>query len=462
MRILVVDDERSIRFSLAELLEEAGHQVREAEHAPAALAALEAAPADLVLSDLTMPAMDGMALLAEVRSRHPEALFVLMTAHGDERTAVRALKEGAFHYVPKPFDNDEIRAVVLRARELLALRTENARLREELAGEFRGMVGDSPGLREVVRVVRRAAPTDATVLITGESGTGKELVARAIHEESRRRGRPFIAVNCAALPGELVERELFGNVRGAFTGADRDSEGLVEAADGGTLFLDEVGDLALPAQSKLLRVLEERRLTRLGATRPRDVDVRVVAATHRPLERMSAEGTFRDDLLYRLRVITIAVPPLRERREDVIPLALHLLSVFAARYGRPVRDLSAGARRLLLSYDWPGNVRELRNALERAVVLAEGDTIDARDLPPQLAEARAPVGPVEAALADLPLAEARARAMEAFDRRFIAAALERHGGNVSAAARALCVHRQSLQKMLRRLEIERAPGAPDG
>jgi DNA-binding NtrC family response regulator len=463
MKILVVDDERAIRFSLVELLEDDGHEVREAEHAPAALAALEQAPADLVLSDLTMPAMDGLALLEEVRARHPDSLFVLVTAHGDERTAVRALREGAYDYVPKPFDNEEIRALVRRAREVLSLRAENARLRQELAGEFRGLIGDSPALRETVRVIRRAAPTEATVLITGESGTGKELVARALHDESRRRAGPFVALNCSALPGELVERELFGHVRGAFTGADRDAEGLFEAADGGTLFLDEVGDLAPAAQAKLLRALEERQVTRLGSTKPIRVDVRVVAATNRPLEAMAASGAFRDDLLYRLRVIPLHLAPLRERREDVVPIALHFLAHFAERYGRPARGFADGARRRLLSYDWPGNVRELRNAVERAVVMAEADEIGAGDLPPQMAESRAPVGPVDAALADLPFAEARERATDAWERRFLEAALERHGGNVSATARALDLHRQSLQKRLRALGLTReAPGDAPG
>ena len=451
MRILVVDDERSIRFSLTELLEDEGHEVREAEHAPAALAALDEAPSDLVISDLSMPTMSGLQLLEEVRARHPQSLFVLMTAHGDERTAVRALREGAYDYIPKPFDNEEIRALARRAREVLALRSENQRLRAELAGSFHGMIGDSPALREVLRVVRRAGPTDATVLITGESGTGKEVVARALHAESRRKGGPFIAINCSALPGELIESELFGHLKGAFTGADRDREGLFEAAHGGTLFLDEVGDLAAPAQAKLLRVLEERQVTRLGGSRSVPVDVRVVAATNRPLERMSAEGSFREDLLYRLRVIGLHIPPLRERREDIPAIAVHFLAGFAARHGRPTRALSDAARRVLLAHDWPGNVRELRNAVERAVVLAEGETIDAADLPPGL-DTRAPLRPVDAALADLPWAEARARALDAWERDFLAAALERHGGNVSRTAQSLGIHRQSLQKRLRQLE----------
>jgi DNA-binding NtrC family response regulator len=460
MRILVVDDERAIRFSLGELLGSDGHAVREAEHAPAALSLLEEEPADLVVSDLSMPAMDGIALLEEVKARHPGTLFVLMTAHGDERTAVRALREGAYDYVPKPFDNEEIRALVRRAQELLALRVENARLREELAGEFRGLIGDAPELREVVRLIRRAAPTDATILVTGESGTGKELVSRAVHAESARASGPFVAVNCSALPGELVERELFGHVRGAFTGADRDAPGLFEAADGGTLFLDEVGDLALPAQAKLLRVLEDRTVTRLGSVQPVKVDVRLVSATNRPLEGLVEERSFREDLLYRLRVVTIHVPPLRERRDDIIPLTLHFVADLSTRYGRPVRGVDPAARRRLVAYDWPGNVRELANVLARAVVMAEGEEIGVADLPAYLSGSRASLAPDDAALAGLTFAEARDRAAEAWEWRFLQAALERHGGNVSATARALGLHRQSLQKRLRAL----GPGsaAPTG
>ncbi|MEX2283614.1 MAG: sigma-54 dependent transcriptional regulator [Gemmatimonadota bacterium] len=287
MRILIVDDEPAIRFSLGELLESDGHDVSCAEHAPAALALLEAQPIDLVISDLTMPAMNGLQLLEEIRSRLTGVVFVLMTAHGDERTAVRALKQGAYDYIPKPFDNDEVRATVARVREVLALRAENARLRTELAGRLGGLIGSAPAMTEVFRIVRRAAPSDATVLVTGESGTGKELLARAIHAESKRRNGPFIAVNCSALPGELIESELFGHVKGAYTGADRDRVGLFEAAEGGTLFLDEIGDLAPAAQAKVLRALEARVVTAVGSTRERAIDVRVIAATHRDLDRMA-------------------------------------------------------------------------------------------------------------------------------------------------------------------------------
>ncbi len=454
MRILVADDEAAVRFSLRELLEDAGHEVREAEDGLAALATLEAAPADLVVSDLRMPGLDGLGLLERVRARWPDTLFVLVTAQGDERTAVGALKLGAYDYLPKPFDNEDVRAAAHRAREVLALRAENRRLREELSGEFRGIVGDAPAMREAIRVIRRAGATDATVLITGESGTGKELAARALHEESPRRAAAFVALNCSALPGDLVESELFGHVRGAFTGADRDRDGLFVAADGGTLFLDEIGDLAGPAQAKLLRALEAGEVTPVGASKPVRVDVRLVAATNRPLAEMAESGEFREDLLWRLQVVTLALPPLRERRSDVPALATRLLAELAERHGRPVAGLTEAARRALVAWDWPGNVRELRNALERAVVLAEGPEIDVADLPDAIRRDDAPLRGDRAAIEGLPYTEAKARVVDAFERSYLSATLERHGGNVSAAARSLGLHRQSLQKMLKRLGLD--------
>jgi DNA-binding NtrC family response regulator len=453
MRILIVDDEPAIRFSLGELLGEE-HSVTLAEHAPAALALLEEQPFDLVLSDLNMPAMNGLQLLEEVCARHAPTVFVLMTAFGDERIAVQALKRGAYDYIPKPFDNDDMRALVRRVHELLAVRSENQRLRVELAQQYDDLIGSAPSMREVYRVIDRVAPTDATVLINGESGTGKELAARALHKHSRRGKGPFIALNCSALPGELIESELFGHVRGAFTGADRDRQGLFEAAQGGTLFLDEIGELHAAAQAKLLRALEERVVTPVGATAPREVDVRVVAATHRALDEMAAQGQFREDLLYRLKVITLLLPPLRERREDIVPLALHFIADLAKRHNRRALQLSDAARAAILVYPWPGNVRELRNALERAVVLADGERIEVTDLPVQISETRVSLPAAEAVAADVPFVQARERAVDAFERTYLTAALEKHDGNVSATARFLGMHRQSLQKMLKRLGIE--------
>jgi DNA-binding NtrC family response regulator len=456
MKILIVDDEPAIRFSLRELLERGGDVVRTAEHAPEALAALEGDVADLVISDLRMPAMTGMQLLDEVSARFRDTLFVLMTAHGDERTAVQALKLGAFDYLPKPFDNDEVRAIIEHARELLALRVENARLRSELATQHGEIIGGAAPMRALYRLIDRVAPTDVTVLITGESGTGKELVARAVHARSRRSGGPFIAVNCSAIPADLVESELFGHVRGAFTGAERERAGYFEAAAGGTLFLDEIGDLAEQAQAKLLRALEQRTVTRVGSTAEVAVDVRVIAATNRPIGRMAEDGSFREDLLYRLAVLQLELPPLRERREDIAALAVHFIAAAAAQHGLAALPLDTGARRALLAHSWPGNVRELRNALERALVIAEGDQITAADLPVSVTGSSAPLAPADAALAELHYVDARERVLDAFDRGFIAAALERHDGNVSATARALGLHRQSLQKMLRRLGLNEA------
>lgn len=453
MRILVVDDERSIRFSLSELLSDV-HEVVTAEHAPAALGLMEDRAFDLVISDLNMPAMNGMQLLEEIRARHPATMFVLMTAFGDERAAVQALKLGAYDYVPKPFDNDDMRALVARVHELLAIREENQRLRAELAQQFGELIGSAPAMREVYRIIDRVAPTDATVLIHGESGTGKELAARALHNRSRRSKGPFIALNCSALPAELIESELFGHVRGAFTGADRDKVGLFEAAQHGTLLLDEIGELSPGAQAKLLRALEERSVTPVGATAPRSVDVRVLAATHRNLEEMSAAGAFREDLLYRLKVITVTMPPLRERREDIAALAIHFIAELSKRHGRAPLQLSERARSAMIGYAWPGNVRELRNAIERAVVLAEGEQIEVTDLPPQLISEKTLIPAADAVAADVPFMIARERAIDAFDRAYLSAALEKHGGNVSATARFLGMHRQSLQKMLKRLELD--------
>ena len=453
MRILIVDDEPAIRFSLSELLGD-NYEVVTAEHAPAALALLEEQSFDLLISDLNMPAMNGMQLLEEVCARHPQVVFVLMTAFGDERTAVQALKQGAYDYIPKPFDNDDMRALVRRVHELLAIRGENARLRDELAERYGEMIGSSAQMREVYRIIDRVAPTDATVLITGESGTGKELAARALHKHSSRAKRPFIALNCSALPGELIESELFGHVRGAFTGADRDKTGLFEAAQGGTLFLDEVAELHPAAQAKLLRVLEERTITPVGSTTERKVDVRLIAATHRPLDEMVHNGQFRQDLMYRLHVISLVMPALRTRREDIMPLVAHFTSELAQRHGRPALQLSEGARTAFLAHEWPGNVRELRNVLERAILLADGARIETADLPAQLVDSTAPLRATEAVLAEVPFTEARERVVDAFERAYLMAALEKYDGNVSATARFLGMHRQSLQKMLKRLKIE--------
>ena len=464
MKILVVDDEEAIRVSLGGLLGRKGHEVRLAEHAPEALQLLEAERVDLIITDLSMPSVDGLELFDLVRARQADQLVVLMTAFGDERTAVRALKQGLYDYVPKPFNNDEILAVVERASEVLALRKENVGLLTELTGPFHGLIGRAPSMRAVYELITKAGPTTASVLITGESGTGKELAARALHEESTGRRGPFVALNCSALPGDLIEAELFGHTRGAFTGADEARRGLIEAADGGTLFLDEVGDLAPAAQAKLLRVVEDRNVTPLGSNDPVAVDVRLIAATNRDLEGGVAAGSFREDLLFRLRVVTIHLPPLRDRREDIPRLAVEFIRHFSEVHRRDVSELADAARGAMTAYAWPGNVRELRNAVERAVVLTSSDRLDVGDLPPEVSGRRAgaAAGAAEAtagAAAEVPFAEAREEAVRGFEKSYLEAALERHGGNISETARTLGLHRQSLQRTLKRLGIRPCEGA---
>ena len=450
MRIAIVDDEPAIRFALEELF--AGqHEVTCFDGGGPALASLIDEPADLVISDYSMPGMNGLDLLARARELFPESLFVLVTAHGDERTAVQALKAGAWDYIPKPFENDEMLAMARRAAELLALRAENGRLRRELIGDVEGMIGVSDAIRSVRRMIELAAPTDASVLITGESGTGKELVARAIHAKSRRSRLPFVALNASAVASSLAESELFGHVRGAFTGADRPRDGLFVAADRGTLLLDEIAELDATLQAKLLRVLEDRTVTPVGSSESRPVDVRIIAATNGSLHEMVEAGEFRRDLLYRLEVIHIEIQPLRTRREDVPLLASHFLHELAVRHRRPGISISEDASRRLAAWEWPGNVRELRNTIERAVVMSESDVIGPEALPEPVRRWNGGMTGPDSASADLPYAEARDRAVRQFHQTYLAAALARHDGNVSATARALGVHRQSLQKMLQKL-----------
>ncbi len=463
-RVLVVEDEAGIRLALGALLRREGWDVQSAESGEEALRALEAEPVDLVLTDLALGrGLSGMELLRRIKTESPETAVVMITAHGSERIAVEAMQHGAEDYVPKPFDNDEIRLVVARALERTRLQRENRWLRDRIAAEvgFEGLVGSGAAMQAVFETIRRVAETDLTVLVRGESGTGKELVAQALHQRSPRRARPFVAVNCAAISRDLVESELFGHEKGAFTGADARRIGRFEAADGGTIFLDEIGDMAAETQARVLRVLEERTLERVGSTRPLAVDVRVVAATHRDLEADVRRGRFRADLYYRLRVVELSLPALRERMEDVPMLAQRFLSRVAERLGRAERRLSATALAHLATYDWPGNVRELRNAIEQAAVLAPGESIEVDDL--RLASRAEPTTPSSSVRGSF--AEARRRATEAFEREFLLAALRRHEGNVTRTAEAIGMVRQSLQQKIRELGLrdeERSGAAPAG
>jgi DNA-binding NtrC family response regulator len=442
-RVLVVDDDAGVRYTLREILCSEGLTVDEAPDGEAALRQFEASPAPLVITDLRMPGMDGMEVLRRLLGRAPAPRVVIITAHGSERHAVEAMKAGAWDYFRKPFENEELLAVVRRALEAVRLASENERLAGELALAG-SMVFASGAMRRLAQLVARVAPRDVTVLVTGESGTGKERVAEALWRASRRAARPFLRFNCAALTPELAEAELFGHARGAFTGAVRSRPGLFGEADGGTILLDEVGELAPEAQAKLLRVLQEGEVRPLGEDRPRRVDVRVLASTHRDLREQVARGAFREDLFYRLDVVTLRVPPLRERPEDVPVLARHFFDRFAERFGVKKVPPSDELIQRLASRPWPGNVRELENAIESLVALSPEGELDLGLLPRG-----------EGPGAGAPSASLRQR-VEAYERGLVVEALRAARNNRSEAARALGISRVTLHDKLRKYGL--APG----
>ena len=449
--VLVVDDEESMRHLLTVILTDRGYEVRAVSNGEDALRELSVRDYDLVLSDVRMPRMDGLGLLRKALELRPDLTFIVMSAYGTHDTAIEAMKAGAYDYVSKPFKPDEVVLVLRKAEERLRLSRENRRLRSELAEGFRleNFVGSSPTLQEMLRQVRRVAPTKTTVLLTGESGTGKELVARAIHDLSPRAAMPFVAVNCGAIPSELIESELFGHVRGAFTDASRDKKGLAAEADGGTLFLDEIGELPFALQVKLLRFLEDEMVRRVGDTRSEKVDVRVVAATARDLARAVKDGQFREDLFYRLNVVNVRLPALRERPDDVPALVEHFLAKYRRlRPEAPLQGVSPEALEVLRSHRWPGNVRELEHAVERAVVLADGPVVQEGDLPDEVRAAPAP-----GALApgrDLSVK----RAFRALEEQFIRAALDRTAGNRTRAAELLDLSYRALLYKIKEYGIE--------
>jgi DNA-binding NtrC family response regulator len=446
-RVLVVDDDAVGRYTLKGLLEDEGLTVEEAPDGQAALERLQRGELDLVISDLRMPRLDGLELLRRAQTLSPPPRIILLTAHGSERHAVEAMKLGALDYFRKPFNVEEVLAVVRRSIATLQLEQDNERLRGEV-NLLHALVFASPAMSRLAVLVRRVAPRDVTVLITGESGTGKERVAEALVSASRRAGRPFVRFNCAALTPELAEAELFGHARGAFTGAVRARPGLFREADGGTLLLDEVGELHPGTQAKLLRVLQESELRPVGEDRAVRVDVRILAATHRDLSALVASGHFREDLLYRLRVVTLQVPPLRERPEDISVLARHFLSRAARRFGvapsQPTPELLAR----LEAYPWPGNVRELENALESAVALSVDGALDLASLPDPAAPPRSQPAPTNL----------RER-VAAYERGLIVAALDAARGNQSEAARLLDMSRATLQDKLRKHGLGRGGDA---
>ena len=456
--ILLVDDEPRIRRVLDLALSDLGYGLVLAEDLAGARIRLAEERIQLVLADLQLPDGTGLDLLEEIREEREEVPVILMTAYGTVETAVKAMKLGAFDYVVKPFSVDEIDALMRRALGHRRAEREIAYLREVAGGEFEGMVAASAGMRQVVEAVERVAPTPSTVLVTGETGVGKELVARAIHARSGHRDGLFVALNCAAIPSDLLEAELFGVVRGAFTGATDTRPGKFELADGGTLFLDEIGDMPAAMQAKLLRTLQEGTVERLGSNVPRHVDTRIVAATHRDLPGMVEDNSFRADLYYRLNVFPIHVPPLRERRQDIAPLALGMVERFAAREGRQVR-LEESAVRRLEGYAWPGNVRELNNVLERAVILTRGRTLGAADLPGLPAASGtgpgAPGTPGDAATGGAARRiEPLEAAVERAERQAIRAALAATGDNKTQAAELLDISVRTLWYKLDRLGLK--------
>jgi two-component system nitrogen regulation response regulator NtrX len=455
--ILIVDDEPAARYGIRRALE-GRYRVVEADSAKSAREAMAKEKPDLILLDLVMPGEDGISFLQRMRESGDETPLVIVSALDTAKTAVEALQKGASDYIVKGFDIEELRKRVANLLKISDLGEENTRLRRELVaeGQFGRMLGSSAAMRRVFEMAERVAPTDTTVLILGESGTGKDLLAQEIHARSPRAAKPFVAVNCAALPENLIESELFGYEKGAFTGAAQQRKGKFELASGGTIFLDEIGDMNAVTQAKVLRALENRVIERLGGARPIEVDVRVVSATHRDLAVEIAAGRFREDLYYRLRVVTLELPALRAHKEDIALLARAFLEQLGARHGRAAR-LSHAALELLRRYDWPGNVRELRNALELTLVMARGEEIRAEDLPEEI---RSGVGAVMAArdggdsyLSEVDFREAKRK----FEIAYLKKKLEQHHWNVSKTAAEVGLHRQSLQEKLRELGIQR-PG----
>ncbi len=449
-RVLVVDDEENLRLVLRTLLRRHGYEVETAASGEEGLALVDSFGPDVVLTDVRMPKMGGLDLLETLRAKGNDATVIVMSAYGNMDMAIEAMKAGAYDYVQKPFKPDEVVLTLRKAEERETLRRENRALRDEIRKEhrFEDILAKSGSMQEIFRTIAKIADYKTTVLVTGESGTGKELVARAVHRRSSRRGGPFVAVNCGAIPENLLESELFGHKKGAFTDAVQDRRGLFEEAHTGTLFLDEIGELPLGLQVKLLRVLEDEKIRRLGEARDVQVDVRIVAATHRDVAAETKAGRFREDLFYRLNVLHIHVPPLRERRDDVPLLIEHFVAKNNTRLGTGIRGIDTEARRLLYEYAWPGNVRELENTIERAMVLSEGEQIVAADLPERIREAR---DAVQLHLASGELSVKKT--MRVIEEILIRRALQKTKGNRTRAAEVLEISHRALLYKIKDYEI---------
>jgi DNA-binding NtrC family response regulator len=461
-RILVVDDDTVIRDGVKRILERSEMDVETSSGGRAALAMMQESDFDLVITDLKMPGMNGIEVLKAIKVLQPEVPVIIITGYSTVDTAVESMKNGAFDYIAKPFTPDQITEKVNKALAQKAVLTENLLLKKELKEHhgFDLFIGESREMQKVYHRIIQVAPTDSTVLITGESGTGKEVVARAIHRNSTRRDNPFVAVDCTSLAENLLESELFGHVKGSFTGAIQTKTGLFKVADGGTLFLDEVANISLTTQAKLLRVLQEREITPIGGTQSMKIDIRLVTATNRSLRTLVQEGKFREDLFFRLNIIPIDLPPLRERKGDLPILITHFLHKFSASVGKEIRGLSAEAKALLESYSFPGNVREVENIIERAVVLTEGDMIQIDDLELGHACALKPESLPPENLAPSTLDELkeakrqiREKALEDVEKAFVISALERNHGNITRAAEETGMLRPNFQALLKKLGI---------
>ncbi len=464
--VLIVDDEVNIRRVLAAMLKREGYEVTTAADGEQALGVLHRTPVHVVVTDLVMPRLGGMDLLRRVSADFPDVPVIVITAHGSVDSAVAALKAGAFDYITKPFEQEDLKNVIAKAARAHDLERQNVHV-SLTDGDRPPLVGESPSMRAIYDIVAKVADSPSTVLVTGESGTGKELIAKAVHRGSSRRDKPFIKVNCAAIPKDLVESELFGHERGAFTGAVGSKPGRFELADGGTLFLDEIGEVPVEIQVKLLRAIQESEFERVGGIKTLQVDVRLIAATNRDLKALIAEGRFREDLYYRLAVVPVALPPLRDRREDIPLLVRHFIQKYDERLGKRVEGIEPEAMELLLGYSWPGNIRELENLMERSVLFADGPLIQASSLPDSLRE-RGPQPPVPiaavgplgaiAAPSGASMKEIVRQAQADLERELIGRALEETAGNVTRAAKRLQISRKSLQVKMKELGLR---GAPD-
>jgi len=450
--ILVVDDEKDIRTSLSGILEDEGYEVITAASGADGIECARQELPDLVLLDIWMPGMDGLETLEKLKAMFPQVTVIMISGHGTIETAVRATKLGAFDFIEKPLSLEKVLISVANALKLQELKAENAELKRTAANEYE-LIGDAPILAQLREQIMRVAPTSASVLVTGENGTGKELVARSIHYYSPRRDRPFVAINCAAIPEELIESELFGHEKGAFTGAVAQKKGKFDLADGGTLFLDEIGDMSLKTQAKVLRIIQERCFERVGGTRLVSVDVRIVAATNKFLDQEILQGRFREDLYYRINVVPFRAPALRERLEDIPLLVKHFVAQFYRREGREAKAFLPEAVEHLAAYDWPGNVRELKNIIERILIMTPGRTITAADVPDLKGGAttgRAPCPKLEGAFAMSVLRDAR----EEFEREFIIHKLEANDWNISRTAEIIELERSNLHRKIKSYGID--------